>query len=209
VAAQRQHAGSLHAADAAADDVDGLRIVRLFDIVLVPLHHFGVDRAARQMQGVAQILIIRHALVVAHIEAAVVTEDARADIVLTVLKHLGEPLRVGQEIPRKARAVQPACGNGLRGSVQRHAARADNGNVDELFDVLDLRQIAVFGHIHRRVRPEPRIVRSKQGLELFVHKQPPVNVLAVWGGKRLYMMVVSVSFPYFIIQFEIGRLYTL
>lgn len=63
--------------------------------------------------------------------------------------------------------------------------------------------------IHRRVRPEPRIVRSKQGLELFVHKQPPVNVLAVWGGKRLYMMVVSVSFPYFIIQFEIGRLYTL
>ena len=93
------------------------------------------------------------------------TEDARADIVLTVLKHLGEPLRVGQEIPRKARAVQPACGNGLRGSVQRHAARADNGNVDELFDVLDLRQIAVFGHIHRRVSPVPRVIRAVVAVE--------------------------------------------
>ena len=47
--------------------------------------------------------------------------------------------------------------DGLGCGIQRHAARADNGNVNELFDVLDLRQIAVFGHIHRRVRPEPRL----------------------------------------------------
>ena len=52
-----------------------------------------------------------------------------------------------------------------RGSVQRHAARADNGNVDELFDVLDLRQIAVFGHIHRRVRPVPRVIRAVVAVE--------------------------------------------
>ena len=165
MAAQRQHTGGLHAADAAADDMDGLRLVGLFDVVLVPLHHLGVDRAAGQMQRVAQVLIVRHALVVAHVEAAVVAEDARADIGLPVFKHLCEPFRVGQEVPREARAVELSCANGLGGSVQRHAARTDDGDIDEVFDMLDLCQIAVFGHVYRRMRPVPRIIRAVVAVE--------------------------------------------
>ena len=39
--------------------MDGLRLVGLFDVVLVPLHHLGVDRAAGQMQRVAQVKAAR------------------------------------------------------------------------------------------------------------------------------------------------------
>ena len=165
VAAERQHAGGLHAADAAADDVDGLRLVGLFDVVLVPLHHLGVDRAAGQMQRVAQVLIVRHALVVAHVEAAVVAEDAGADVVFAVLDDLGEPFRVREEIAREARAVEPAFGDGLCRGLERHAARADDGDIDEVLDVLDLGEVAVFGHIDRRVRPVPGVIGAVVAVE--------------------------------------------
>ena len=165
MAAQRQHAGSLHAADAAADDMNSLRLIRLFDIVLVPLHHLRVDRAARQMQRVAQILIVRHALIVAHVEAAIVAENARADIGLAVFEHLGKPFRVSQEVASKARAVKFSCSDGLGCGIQRHAPRADDGDIDEVFDMLDLGQIAVFRHIHRRMRPVPRVIGSVVAVE--------------------------------------------
>ena len=158
VPAQRQHPRRLHAADAASDDGDGLRARRLPDVVLASLHGFGVDRAAGQMQGIHQVLIVGHALVVAHVEAAVVAEDAGADVLPPVLHQLRHPRRIGEEGARKARAVQLARGDGLRRGLRRQPPGADDGNVHEAADVAHVRKVAILRHVDRRMRPVPRVV---------------------------------------------------
>ena len=82
---KRQDTCRFHSADASADDRDCLRVLRFFDMMLIPLHHLRVDRAAREVQGVAQILVVGHALVVGHVKASVVAKYARPDLVFPSL----------------------------------------------------------------------------------------------------------------------------
>ena len=168
MAPQSKHPGSFHAADTAADDVDGLRIFRFLDVVLIPLHGLRVDGAAGQMQRVRKILIVGHALVVAHIEAAVVAQNAGPDILGPALHQLGDPGLIGQEGPGKAHAVDFPGGNGLGGRLRHHAPRADHRNIHKLLDVLHILQIAVFRHIDGRVGPVPGIIGAVVAVEHIV-----------------------------------------
>ncbi len=168
MSAELEHAGSLHAADTAADDVDCLGRVGLLYVVLVPLHRLGVDSAAGKMQAVGELLIVGHALVVAHIEAAVVAENAGTDVLLLVIHHLRDPLLVGEELTRKARAVKLALLYRVCGNPRIEAAGADNGNVAELLDVFNILEVAVLGHIDGRVSPVPCVIGAVVAVEAVV-----------------------------------------
>ena len=52
MSSQLQHPGSLHAADASADDGDSLRLCCLLDIMLAMLHCLGIDCAAGKMEAI-------------------------------------------------------------------------------------------------------------------------------------------------------------
>ena len=77
--------GGFHAADAAADDGNGLRPSDRGQVVLSALHGFRVQGAPGKAHGVRQILHIGMALVGAEIEAAVVAADTGTDILLPLL----------------------------------------------------------------------------------------------------------------------------
>ena len=160
-----EHASRLHAAYAAADNVDGLGRICFLYVVLVPLHCLCVDGAAGKMQAVGELLVVGNTLVVAHIEAAVVAENAGTDIVLSVLHHLRDPLLVGEELTRKACAVELALLYRVRGDSRVEASGADNGDVTELLDVFDILEVAVLGHIDGRVSPVPCIVGAVVAVE--------------------------------------------
>ena len=163
--AQGQNARRLHAADAAAHDGDLLGLLRGNDFILLGLHGLGVDGTARHARVVMQGLVVGDALVVCHVEAAVVAVDAGADVVLVALKRLGHPLGVGEELPRDAHRIDLPARDGLRGGQGVHLARADDRDIHKLLDVLDVLQVAVLGHISRRVRPVPRIVGAVVAVE--------------------------------------------
>ena len=166
--AELEHASRLHAAYAAADNVDGLGRICFLYVVLVPLHCLCVDGAAGKMQAVGELLIVGNALVVAHIEAAVMAANAGTDIVLSVLHHLRDPLLVGEELTRKACAVELALLYRVRGDSRVEASGADNGDVTELLDVFDILEVAVLGHIDGRVSPVPCIVGAVVAVEAVV-----------------------------------------
>ena len=168
MSAELEHAGSLHAADAAADDVDGLGRVGLLYVVLVPLHRLSVDSAAGKMQAVGKLLIVGHALVVAHVEAAVVAENAGTDVILLVIHHLRDPLLIGEELTRESCAVKLAFLYRVRGNSRIEAAGADNGNVAELLDVFNILEVAVLGHVDGRVSPVPCVVCAVVAVEAVI-----------------------------------------
>lgn len=177
MAAVLEDHGGLHPADAAADDGDGLGGLGRLDVVLVRLHRPGVDRAAGQVQRVVQLLVVGDALVVAHVEAAVVAQDAGAYLLLAALQQLGHPLRVGQEGAGKACAVQPSGRDGAGGGLGVQAARRHDRDINELADVLHVGQVAVLRHIDGRVGPVPGVVGAVVAVQHIV-----AGVLEVFGG---------------------------
>jgi hypothetical protein len=92
MAALLEHKSALHAADAAADDGDLLRVLGGNYLVSVVLHGGGGQSAAGQMHGVLKVLDVCGALELCKVEAAVVAADAGLDLVLTAFLDLGDPL---------------------------------------------------------------------------------------------------------------------
>ena len=196
VPAQGEHTRGLHAADAATHDGDATGRGRWPDVVLLVLHGLGVHGAAREVQRVLERLGVGVALVVAHVEAAVVAADAGANVLLAPLDELGHPLAVGKELASKANGIELALGNRLRAHVGVHAPRAHDGNVHEALDVLHVREVAVLGHVDGRVRPVPGVIGAVVAVEHRValvgevvcrplgllHRAPDLNV--VLAGKR-------------------------
>ena len=165
VAALLEHERALHAADAAADDGDLLRVAGRDDLVLVVLHGGRVQRAASQVQGVIHALEVRGALELGHVEAAVVAADAGLDLVLVAAEDLVDPLVVNEVLTRDGDSVETA-GSDLFGSLHGvHTAGADDRAVGELLDVLDVLEVAVVGHVLRRMCPVPRIVGAVVAVE--------------------------------------------
>ena len=126
--------------------------------MLVPLHGLRIDRAAREMQTVRQVLIVRNSFVMAHVETAVVTKYARTYIVLFVVHQFCDPCLIREELTRKARAVNSAPRDRFRSRFGIEPSCADNGDVDKFLYMFNVGKIAVFGHIYRGMSPVPRIV---------------------------------------------------
>ena len=80
VSALKELAGDLSGEGRAGDVI--------LDVVLVPLHGFGVNGTARKVKAVRKLLVVWHALVVAHIKAAVVTKNAGTNVVLFAVYEL-------------------------------------------------------------------------------------------------------------------------
>ena len=102
---------------------------------------------------------------VRHREARVVAADARLDVLAAVLHQLRHPRGVGEELARHAHRVDVARAHGGRAVLRRHAARAHHGDVHELFDVLDVLEVAVHRHVRGRVRPVPCVVGAVVAVE--------------------------------------------
>ena len=155
---QFQYSRSLHTADTAADDMYSPADRRRLNVMLLPLHGLSVDRASGKMQTVTQILIVRHTLVVTHVETAIVAEDAGTDILLPTLHHLGNPGLIRQKLTGKSGAVQLALRDGVGRHPRVQPSRAHHRNIHKVADVLHILEIAVLRHIDRRVRPVPGVV---------------------------------------------------
>ena len=158
MSAQFEHTGGLHSTDTSADDMHRLRRGCLADVMLVPLHGFGIDGTAGKVQTVRKILIVRNAFVVTHIEAAVVAENTWTDILFPTLLQFDDPLPVGKEGTGKTGTVKLPCCDGLRRRAGIKPSGANYRNVYKLFNMFNIGEVAVFRHIDRRMRPVPGII---------------------------------------------------
>ena len=122
------------------------------------------------MKGIKQVLIIGNAFVMGHVEAPVVTQDAGTDIFFPAFKQLCDPLRIRQELSGKSGAVDPSSRNSFCRCHRIHAAGTDHRDIHELPDVLYIFQVAVFGHIDRRMRPVPGIIGAVVAVEHIVSR---------------------------------------
>ena len=165
MAALLEHERALHAADAAADDGDLLRMAGRNDLVLVVLHGRRVQGAAGQVQGVVHALEVRGAFELRHVEAAVVAADAGLDLILVAAEDLVDPLVVDEVLARDGHGVETAGGDLFSGLHGVHAAGADDRAARELLDVLDILEVAVIGHVLRRMCPVPGVVGAVVAVE--------------------------------------------
>ena len=168
MSAQFKHSCRFHAADTAADNMNGFGRSCFLYVMLVPLHRFRIDGTTRKVQTVRKVLIVRHALVMTHIEAAVMTEYAGTYIVLLVVHEFCYPALIRQELTCKARAVKFSICNGVSRRFGVKSARADNGDIYKFFDMFYVLQVAVFGHIYRRVRPIPCVVSAVVAIQAVI-----------------------------------------
>jgi len=168
VAALGEHKSALHAADAAADDGDLLGVLGGDYLVSLMLHGGRGQSAAGQMQGVLKVLDIGSALELCKVEAAVVAADAGLDVVLTAFLDLDDPFGVDQVLTCDGDGIQTA-GSDFFGSLDGiHTAGAGHGYVHERLDVLDVLQVAVVGHVLRRMCPIPCVVCTVIAVEQIV-----------------------------------------
>ena len=168
VTSELENSCGLHTADSAADNVNSLGRIGLFNVVLVPLHRFGVNRTACKVETVGKFLIVGNSLVVAHIETAVVAEDTRTDIVLLIVDHLCYPRLIRKERTGKARAVYLSVLNGVCRNSRVKTTCADNGDIDKILYVFNIGKVAVFGHINRRMSPVPCVVCTVVAVEAVI-----------------------------------------
>ena len=100
-----------------------------------------------------------------HIEASVVAQNTGADLLLSSFDQFVDPLRIRKELSCKSRAVNAASGDRVRCCHRIHSSGADNRNIHKFSDVLHILQVAVLGHVDRRVRPVPCIIGSVVAVE--------------------------------------------
>ena len=165
VAALGQNQSAFHAADAAADNSDLLGLLGRDYLVAVVLHGGRVQGAAGEVQRVAQMLDVRSTGELRHVEAAVVAADAGLDLVLLTGLDLMYPVVIDEVLTGDGNGVEPS-GLDLLGGLDRiHTACADDGLVGELLDVLDVLEVAVVGHVLRRMCPVPCVVGAVVAVE--------------------------------------------
>ena len=154
-----------HTADTAADDSDLLGGLGRSNVEAGVLHGGGVQCAAAKVQGVDQSLHVLGALCLGEVEAAVVAADAGLDLVFAAFEDLVDPLVVNEVLTGDSNCVESA-GSDLFCSLERlHTACADNGSVGEVLDVLNILQVAVVGHVLRRMCPVPCVVSTVVAVE--------------------------------------------
>ena len=158
----------LHTADTTADNSNALSLFRGLNVILLRLHGLGVDRATRKSHRIGKILRVIVSLGGGEVEAACVTADTGSDILKSVFDKLGDPLAVSKELSCHSNAVDLALGNSRSTNLGLHAACAYYGNVNELLYVRYVLKVAVLGHIHRGMRPVPRVVSTVVGVKHIV-----------------------------------------
>ena len=154
---------------------------RRYDVEFVSLHRARIERASRHMLRIGYGRVVAGAFVFGHGEAPVVAAYAGLDVLEPVLFELGHPFAVCQELPCHTHGVDPAFRNGFRRNGGFHTSRAYDRNVNELFDVRHVVEVAVLRHIGRRMRPIPRVVSAVVRIEHIV-----AGVLKIFG--RLFAL---------------------
>ena len=154
-----------HTADAAADDGNLLRVLRGNDLITVVLHGGRVQSAACKMQGIAESLHVFGSGCLGEVETAVVATDAGADLVLTALFDLGDPVFINEVLTGNCNSIQTSGSNFFSSLDRIHTAGAGHRNIDELADVLNIGEVAVVRHILRRMCPVPGIIGSVVAVE--------------------------------------------
>ena len=122
------------------------------------------------MQGVIEFLIVWNAFVVTHVEAAVVAEDARSDIIQIIVHQLGDPFIVSQELSGKTRAVDLSFLDRLCCRFRIHPACCYHRDAAVFFDVFHVFQVAVLRHVDRRMCPVPGIIGAVVAVEHVVSR---------------------------------------
>ena len=158
MASELENSCGFHASDTAADDVNGLGRSCFLNIMLVPLHCLCINRTACKVETVGKLLIVRYALVMAHIEAAVVAKDTGTDILFLIVHHLGYPCLVCKERTCEACAVKLAFLDRVCGNSRVETSCADNGDINKVLYVLNICKVAVLGHVNRRMCPVPCVI---------------------------------------------------
>ena len=157
-----------HTAYTAADNSNFFRLLSRLYTVLLRLHRLGIERAARKTHSVGEILRVRMSLGGREVKAARVTADTGLDVLYSVLDKLCYPLGIGKELSCNSNAVYSALGNRLRAHLGIHSTRADHGNIDKFLNMSYVLKVAVLRHIHRGMRPIPRVVGSVVRVEHIV-----------------------------------------
>ena len=177
MAAFRTNDGRFHTADTAADHRDLLRLLGGLDMVFLGLHRFGIQSTACQSHSIGQILGVGVSLGGGEVKASGMTADAGLDVLETVLNQFGDPFRIGQELTCYTDGVDPTVCNGFCTDFRIHSTGANHGNVYEFFNMRHIVQVAVLGHIHRRMRPVPGIVCTVVRVQHIV-----ARILQIAGG---------------------------
>ena len=150
----------LHSADTAADNSDVLLFLRRLDLIFLRLHGLGIERAARKTHSIGKILSICVTLGGGEVEAAAVTADAGLYLLKPILDKLGYPLGVNEELTGNANRVYSALLYRTGANQSVHSTCANHGDINEFLYMRNVIKVAVLGHIHRRMRPIPGVVRS-------------------------------------------------
>ena len=158
MAAECEHAGSLHTSYAAAYNGDILGSAGLYYLILGGLHGFGVQCTPCHARIVRERLIVAYAVVVSHVEAGIMAAYAGADVLFPAFHQLGYPLWVGKELAGNAYAVYLTLCYRLRAYGGVHASRADYRYIHELLYVCNVFKVAVPRHIGGGVSPVPCVV---------------------------------------------------
>ena len=165
VAALEQNQACLYAADTGADDGNLLGVLGGNDLVAVVLHGRRSKCAAAEVQGVLKALNVCGALVLSKVEAAVVAADAGLDLVLAAFLDLDDPIGVDEVLTCDCDSVETAGGDLLRSGLGQHTACACYGLIGELLYVLNVCEVAVVGHVLRRMCPVPGVVSTVIAVE--------------------------------------------
>ena len=175
-----------HTSYTAADNGDLLLLLYRRDIIFFRLHRFGIERATRKSHRIGKVLRVCVSLGGREIKATAMTADTRLDVIKSVLDKLRHPFGVYKELTRNTNGVYSAIGNGFCSDLHIHSSRADHGNINEFFDMRNVLKVAVFGHIHRRMRPIPRVVRTVVGIEHIV-----ARILKILGCSFGFLHITS------------------
>ena len=180
--------GGLHAADAAADHRDALRIFgggfAVFRLVVGPgvqhapahLHVHGVDVGPLSVQPIKG-------------QTRAVAGDAGPHVIEPPLLDLGDVFGIAQQLPPHAHGVDPARGNGFRRRIRLQTPRTNHRLGGKLLDVLHVGKVHVQRRVHRRMGPEPGVVGAVIAVEHviagclkdlhrplgFLHRAPDLN----------------------------------
>ena len=128
--------------------------------MLLPLHGLCVHRTPSKVQGIRQCLIVGNSFIMTHIEAAVVAQNAGADIIFLIVHQLRHPFLVRQELSGESGTVDFSVCNGSRSCLRIHTSGAYHRDIHEFTDMRHILQIAVLRHIDRRMCPVPGIIGS-------------------------------------------------
>jgi len=165
VAALCKNDSCFAAADAGADDSDLLGCLGGNDLISVVLHGGRSKCATAKVEGVFQTLDVCGASVLSKVEAAIVAADAGLDLVFLAVEDLEDPVGVTEVLTCNCNSVKTAGSDLFRSDLGGHTACACNGLVGELLDVLNVSQVAVVGHILRRMCPVPGVIGTVIGVE--------------------------------------------